>query len=527
MVTNVYSNIFLPKIKKYNINPNQKNFNNSSSSVDPDASNGNSKNLQESNNHNNDRCVNKFLSADSSEINISDIIKDFKGTMTQLGIPKAVGMSIMEDLKNIHVQASTETPSISQIQNNLYKAAAKVDDFVSETIGKESQVVKQWVDALLFQKINYYADDPLSQDVIDKALAEKQQTILTNNDNSNSNNNNTGIDQQKTSVNKLARIADIDLAPQEATLKTSISIEVNDPKAFITDKTDLPDNVNINIPEPNINKDFSIKIDSQGNIKYTKDRAEVLETAKQLYLKAKDLYNRDSIAEAEKVYTELLPIVEGLQHKKMTATTHTKLAEISDQNNDYNTALKHYHEAIKLATELENDKMLAKLHYNVGSIYDDLNLPDQAMKHYHASLSFDGELDNLDGQAITLNNIAMIYSADQKYDQALDCYNVAYSIVSELNDSNAKAHILSNIGSLFKSQNDTNNALEYYRRSLKLDQNNNNIADSTTTLVQIGDIYDLTGQNDRAQKCYNKALFNARQLQNYYLQTLIMGKLNN
>ena len=221
MVSNIYSNIYLPNIKQYNLNPNKRPIQNGSTDVDPNGSNNNKQSLQGTEDVENNRCVNKFLTSENPDINISDIIKDFKATMTHLGIPKAQGMEIIKDLKTAHIEASGETPSISQIQQSLYRAATQVDKFVSQTIGKESSVVKQWVDALLMQKIDYKAYDPIPKEVIDKT-----------------------IDQQITEAQKAKAITQIGNTSNSSLTNSSINTQTGTPK--ITTAIEINDVNNVN-----------------------------------------------------------------------------------------------------------------------------------------------------------------------------------------------------------------------------------------------------------------------------------------
>ena len=128
MVSNIYGNSFLPNVKTYHLNPGQ--ANKKGSSVDPDASGKRKQQLNDEYSHDNSNSLNKLLTSDNSNINVSDILKDFKSTMTAIGVPKSSGKYIMEHLKTAHIEASKNNPSISQIQSNLCEAAKKLDSFI-------------------------------------------------------------------------------------------------------------------------------------------------------------------------------------------------------------------------------------------------------------------------------------------------------------------------------------------------------------------------------------------------------------
>lgn len=516
MVTNVYSNIFLPNLKTYNINPNKKTFKGSINHADQNDPNKRKKDLQDSESSASKRCLNKFLTSENPDINISDILQDFKDTMTNLGIPKSVGKEIMAELKNAHVHGSSDNPSISEIQNSLYKSAKLVDKYVSDTIGQPSSFVKQWVDALLLQKINYTAYDPLPKEVVEKEVSaivlSENKTTNTSTTRSSLANTNSSLSEDK-----------ISLQDDTPSYEIKNSIEINNPKDII----DNPATNTVKTTESTKAKTATIKIDTTQDIHKDSVIGQIAsEEIKKIYREARSQAAESNYGEAEKRYKQVITLAEEIQDKKLLVRSYKDLAKIYDQKHDLNTSLKYYHQAIKVASELKNPKALAKLHFDVGSIYDDMNLNTQALKHYHASLAFDGEIDNQEGQALTLNNMANIYTSDNKIDRAVECYELAYILADQTQDNEAQAHILSNIGTIYKTKNDNTNALEYYRRSLKIDQDNNNLVGYTKTLLNIGDIYDSLDYKDRAEKYYSKALSNARSLNDPYLMSRVFERIN-
>lgn len=502
MVANIYSNIYLPNIKQYHLNPNKKPVQNSSVDVDPNGSNNKKKNLQGTDDIDNNRCVNKFLTSENPDINISDIIKDFKATMTHLGIPKAQGMQIIDDLKTAHIEASGQNPSISQVQQSLYNAATKVDGFVSQTIGKESTVVKQWVDALLMQKIDYKAYDPLPQEAIEKAretkIAEAQRANAMSN-----------IVQSGSNVNTARGSIDSEFTTPAITT----AIEINDVNNVI------PTQNNVTHTPVILQQDNVTDITTQITQPNQKSQHKFHES-RQLYFQAKNTAVEGKWNESLKIYEKTTEVATKCNDRKVLMHSYSDMAKINDKKHQLNPALKNYHEAIKIASSDKDMKTLAKLHYNVGSIYDDLNMFPQALNHYHASISFDGEINNPQGQAQTLNDVASLYASQYNHKDALDCYNIAFTMAAEQDDKEAQAHILSNIGTIFKQQNRPQDAIKFYNQSLRFDQSNEDIVGSTKTLINIGEVYESAGDSVKAHEFYNKAYGNARQINNADLKNI-------
>lgn len=510
MVSNIYSNSFLPYIKKYNINPNKKILKGSVETIDPDAAKRNNNETQEADNFASSRCINKFLTADNNNINVSDILKDFKDTMTAIGVPIVTGKNVMEHLKQVHIQASTENPSISAIQNEFSKAAEITDKYISETLGKPSSVVKQWIDALFLQKINYKAYDPLPSDLV------KTET-----------NKNQHSSEGKTNNIKIEPINTSNIQ-HSSNVEVKNSIEINNIKDILEPDSSSSANPPDDSLTPEIGKALPMKIETSTELLPPPDNSQnTFKDSRKAYFQAKKEFNNGNYDAAIKLYDTALTEANNSQDIKAQFNIYNDLAEIYDQKHELSPALKYYNEALKLASKGNNSNLLGKLHFNIGSIYDDLNMVPQALNHYHASLAFDGEANNLDGQALTLNNVASLYMSTDKHKEALDCYKIAYSMADQVNDDEAKSHILSNIGSVYKKMNEPSNAIEYYRRALKIDQDNKDIVNFSKTLLNIGKVYDTCGQKDRAEKCYKKVLTNAQELGDNYLTALVYQTMNN
>jgi Flp pilus assembly protein TadD len=94
------------------------------------------------------------------KIPLTAVISDFKNTMTALGADDQTRSEVSAYLNVVRLQAAKEQPEVSFIKHTLRTAANSLDQFIGKALGQPSQVVKEWVDALLLQNIDYHADLP-------------------------------------------------------------------------------------------------------------------------------------------------------------------------------------------------------------------------------------------------------------------------------------------------------------------------------------------------------------------------------
>lgn len=504
------SNVYYPlNVKQYNFSPNKKVLNGGADNVNPDASGSNKTDSREPTPTNNNRCINKFLTSEDPVIHIIDIVKDIKGTMTHLGVPTSIGNVAMQDLKDIEKESAKADPSIAVIQGKLFKIADNIDQFVSEQLGQPSTVIRQWVDSILLQKINYQSEQPTTPKAISTANQPKiDATNLTNVSFELS----TSFGNNQLNNNNIEATA----------IRTSI--EVNNIQDIIPDKKAEE------AIKPNRNLSQStLDIFSPTNSPFTgtiTGQSRQIDSSKKAYLRARKAFVEGDYTKASQLYEKSLQQAQKKNNNNIISRTYADLAEMDDNNYDTKSALKNYHQAIKYASQDNNLKLLGKLHYNVGSIYDEMNLSSKALEHYHASISFDGETDNLSGQALTLNNIASLHLDNNNSSVALENYRLAYSLAKQSEDKEGQSHILSNIGSVYKNQNDHIQALEYFRRSMNIDKEVGNTEGYAKNLINIGDIYNFTGQADRAKKYFHKAISYGQEINNQLLVQQAQNRMN-
>jgi tetratricopeptide (TPR) repeat protein len=95
-------------------------------------------------------------------ISIQSVVHDFQNTMNALGVSPSVRDEVSPYLQVVALQSQKAQPSSGLIKQNLKVAADTLDQFITGALGQKSNVVREWVDALLLQPISYHSDTPIS-----------------------------------------------------------------------------------------------------------------------------------------------------------------------------------------------------------------------------------------------------------------------------------------------------------------------------------------------------------------------------
>lgn len=83
-----------------------------------------------------------------SQINIAQILKDFRNTALAIGTPDELYEEVNDYIGLIEKQVKRNDPDTKLIKSNLKNAASILDRHISETLNKNSKVVENWVDTL-------------------------------------------------------------------------------------------------------------------------------------------------------------------------------------------------------------------------------------------------------------------------------------------------------------------------------------------------------------------------------------------
>jgi tetratricopeptide (TPR) repeat protein len=100
----------------------------------------------------------------SQKIPLDAVLHDFRNTINALGADDQTRAEVGAYLRVVSLQGAKDQPEIPFIKQTLRTAAGALDQYISKALGQPSQVVKEWVDALLLQDIDFHTDQPFADE---------------------------------------------------------------------------------------------------------------------------------------------------------------------------------------------------------------------------------------------------------------------------------------------------------------------------------------------------------------------------
>ncbi|MEB3207184.1 MAG: hypothetical protein VKK59_07580 [Vampirovibrionales bacterium] len=145
------------------------------------------------------------------KLSLGGIIQDFRRTMAALGTQDDTKEAVENYLNVTILESQKENPSIGLIKGLLKSASDRLDGAIGKTLNQPSHVVREWMDAVLLQEVNFKESDiknaPLKSSLHQaSALMESAQHALA-----------TGEPEAATSAwRKLIAVAEASLSSREA-----------------------------------------------------------------------------------------------------------------------------------------------------------------------------------------------------------------------------------------------------------------------------------------------------------------------
>ena len=375
----------------------------------------------------------------NGNVNISKIVVDFKNTLKAIGASKDVNDEVETYLKLVEIQSGKENPSEKIIKSNLVNASAVLDGYISETLKKPSAVVKNWIDALLLQKVDYKSDTSVnpSGDIASSSEPEqsKRSGQLTN-----------------TAVKGTDSLAQ----PQNDNIingNSPASIKFNElyKKAEkIVDSGDFDKALTVYeklIP-------FSQKIKNPtAESKLYMDKAYIHDV------------NGD-ISDALDSYNKAANIAFKSGNQEIQAQAHYNMASIYDDCGKTDAALNHYYEALSLDGQTENLKGQGVTLNDVGNVYAGKYDYKQALDHFKVGFSLTNETGDHKGKACILGNTAGVFRDLGQDNKALKYYGNSIKIDTKIGNTEGCAKSLEQAGDIMLRNNQTEKAKNLYNKSL-------------------------------------------------------------
>ena len=396
-----------------------------------------------------------------NEINIAQILKDFKNTAIAIGTPDELSQEVDEYLDLIQKQVSKANPNVRIIKSNLKNAASILDSHISETLNKESKVVENWVDTLFLQKINFKYDE---NDINERFLV------------------------------KFPENSKVQTKRQEELQETAQEVSV-----------------------PDSEKVIPISVAETG----TKVRIPQDKQLKSLFIKAKKYAYANDPEKAIRAFEQALNRATEIDDTETSGKIYYEVGKIYDDNDYLPQALKSYNTSLRLSTD---ENVRARAHYSMAQIYDDVNQITPALDHYVSTISFAGEAENLPAQSASLTKMGNIYS-DMYDKIAFDYYGVADDLAKETKNNNLQGFVASNTGKAHMKFDEPEKALRSYSNAVQSYTKADSPLKTAQNYLAAADIMVEFNNIDKAHRLLQKAQKSARQTDNVNLMNEINTKL--
>ena len=386
--------------------------------------------------------------ATSNKINIAQILKDFRSTISAIGTPDILREEVEDYLQEIEANTKGDAPSINLVQTNLMNAANILDRYISETLNKKSVVVAKWLDALFLQRINYhYNDGEINKAFLVKFPESEEEKRAK---------------QEKAAQEAQAQQEQVAAEPvqeqQTANYQTQYEpiqqpVEYQ-PQPIVEQHQHVTSPINDYVPpKPAVQKrpKPQVTIIPEDN------------ELKSLFIQAKKHVFAHNPAKAMDMFHRALVRAQQINDGETQSKICLEMGKIYDDNNYVVQALNSYNRSLKSTTD---NSIKTQAHYSMAQIYDDVNQIEPALEHYLTSVSYAGENDNLVAQSTSLTRIANIFS--DKFDKrAFEFYAEANILVSQTNDSETKGFVMSNTAGAYTNFNKPDKAMKFYADAVK------------------------------------------------------------
>ncbi len=409
----------------------------------------------------------------NNRVNIAQILKDFRNTIKAIATPQDIEAEVNRYLQIVEEHVRLPQPQVNLVQSNLKIAASLLDNYISETLNKESKVVQNWLDALFLQRINYnYNSDEVNPNFLvkfpDSSNATEAQT------------------EQEEIVVQDTPIEEIQ---PEADEYESVSLEEKD---LLTVEEEYAQAEKVISNKPNIT---IIPQDTR---------------LKSLFVEAKKQAFANNPQKAMSIFKEAFNRAGELNDTETQSRICLEIGKIYDDNDFVAQALNSYYKSLQYTTDTN---VKSRAHYSMAQIYDDVNEVGAALDHYMTSISYAGKSDDLIGQSGSLTRVANIFT--DKYDEnAFEYYDIARRLAEQTSDDNMKGYVLSNTADACVQFRKNDRALKYYAEAVMNYEKTNAKEEIAKNYKAAAELMIQFNSPNKAKSLLKKAMINAVKTQN-------------
>lgn len=337
----------------------------------------------------------KTLSGRSAVINIAQILKDFRNTAVAIGTPDNLKEEVEGYLTLVEKQVTKDNANTRLVKSNLKNASTILDNYISETLNKESKVVENWVDALFLQQIDFkYNEEEINPQFLVKfpeGSTQREEKVENKTVE-------TATEPIEAEIQTDSKI--VSLIPQDKKLK---SLFIQSKKLAYA-----------NEPEKAI-------MAFQKALKRA-DEVGDTETKSKIFYEVGKIYDdHDFYAEALKSYNQS---VQNTKDNNVKTKAHYSMAQIYDDVNQIKPALDHYFNSISFAGEAENFAAQSTSLTRMGNIFTDM-FDESAMNYYSVANDLISQTENSKIKGFVSSSLGDAYETFGEPKQALKAYSNA------------------------------------------------------------------------------------------------------
>ena len=473
------------------------------------------------------------------DINISQILVDFRNTIASIGAPAELEQKVNQYISMVEVESNQESPRKETIITNLKTASRMLDDYISQTLKKPSNVVQDWMDAFLLQQVDYKADSAKASVSASKQIeAEIEQSNPQLKERGasavssyNNYQNQVNLKHKNPTLNQSQPAQPY--APQQQVQQQQApqsQEEVQEkPKRrlkFATPdgKIVQGDQVVGEKREDGTTKMYSVEEVAQKTfeakaepkvvyveIKAPQEKSVTTQDAisknsmvQNFFEKAKEYFKKGDSEKALESYKKTLDYAKKYKDKEAQAYIIQGIGESYDELNNLARAAKCFNRVVKTTKDVG---LKATGHNSLGEVYDESGKFELAMDHYFESLALNGEEDNTARQAQTLNSIGKMHTGRYMSKESIDFYKLALTLAKQNEpDIATMGSVLSNTASAFQAMNKPQSALKYYQKSLVCANKVNDKETASQAYEKAADLMMNMNRPQKAQSLYRKAM---------------------
>jgi CHAT domain-containing protein/tetratricopeptide (TPR) repeat protein len=147
---------------------------------------------------------------------------------------------------------------------------------------------------------------------------------------------------------------------------------------------------------------------------------------------------------------------------------YRRKAILTDDNNDFNMALRYFDDCLNLVRINSKIKIEIKALNNIGSVYSQQNKNYEALKYFEAAYKKAEKTDDIEEMSIILNNIGIVHSNQGDYEQSAKYFQKAIDFALEIKGGQTLWEAFFEIGNSFKKQSKFIEAKEKYENSITI-----------------------------------------------------------